>query len=123
MAKNKGGRATVMTPGTLHKLEEAYVVGATHLEAAIYADIAESTLHNYRSKNPEFSERIDALRGMTSLKAKINIERAIENDDINTSKWHLERRDPDYKPKSSQDVNIGAHTSLVDAILAVKGKK
>jgi hypothetical protein len=117
-----GGRPTKMTEETLRKLEDAYLCDATHLQAALFAGISEFTLHDYRKKHPEFSKRIDDLRGMVNLKAKANIKKAIDGNDLQTSKWQLERRDPEYKPKKEvqSDVNIGAQKSLIDAILATK---
>jgi hypothetical protein len=117
------GRPTKMTKETLKKLEEAYLSGATHLEAAIYAGISEVTLHDYRKKNPVYSKYIKGLRDNTTLCAKINLRNAIKDGSVGDSKWHLERRDPEYKPKSSQDVTVGAHKSLIDAILARKAGK
>jgi hypothetical protein len=130
MAKNKGGRPTKMTESTLKKLEEAYLADATHLQAAQYAGISEPTLHDYRNKHPEFSKRIDDLRGMTCLRAKMNVKQAVEKESeapgmgVSKSQWYLERRDPDFKPKKETDVNLGAQKSLIDAIIeAKKGRK
>jgi len=118
--KNKGGRPTVMTKDVFGKLEEAFAVDASVVEAAIYAGVHHDTVYDYINKNPEYSERIEKLRGLTGLRAKINLNTSIKEGNTHDSKWHLERRDPDYKPKSSQDVNIGAHKNLIDAILAKK---
>lgn len=113
-------RPTKMTPEVLKKLEDAYLCDATHLQAARYAGISEPTLHDYKNKHPEFSKRIEDLRGMTTFKAKLNIKKAIDGGDKNDSKWHLERRDPEYQPKSKQEVTVGAHKSLIDAIIESK---
>lgn len=125
MAKNLGGRPTIMTKEVIQKLEDAFTVGATNLEAAIYAGISESLLYKYKSENPEFVERIDSLKGLTGLKAKMVIEKSIDKGDKDTAKWHLERRDHDYKPKSKidQEVKIGAHKSLIEAILQKKNTR
>lgn len=118
-----GGRPTVLTEKVIQKLEDAYLSDATHGEAAIYAGIALSTLNLYKKQNPEFSDRIEKLRGQTGLKAKINIRKSIEDGDKPDSKWYLERRDPEFKQKSATDVTLGAHKSLVDAIHAAKKGK
>jgi hypothetical protein len=111
-------RPTKMTPETLKKLEDAYLCDATHLEAAIFAGISEVTLHAYRKENPEFSKRIDSLRGMIGLKAKNNIRESIESGDKHDSKWYLERRDKDFKPKSEikNEITIDPATALINAI-------
>jgi hypothetical protein len=55
---------------------------------------------------------------MTSLKAKINITKSVDDENIPDSKWYLERRDPDFKPK--QESTISGSKSLIDAILKKK---
>lgn len=112
-----GGRPTVMTPEVLKKLEDAYLCDATHLQAAIYAGITEQTLHNYKRDHPKFFERIEQLRGMVSFKAKLNIKKSIDSGDKIDSKWHLERREKDYKPSSKHDVSHSGKISLIDAIM------
>lgn len=115
--KNKGGRPTVMTPEVLRKLEDAYLSDACHLEAAIFAGIPESTLHDYRKKHPEFSERIEKLRGMTGLKAKVNLRKSVEEGDKHDSKWWLERRDKDFKPKQDHSGSIEITKTLLEQII------
>ena len=118
--KNPGGRPTVMTPEVIGKLEEAFAVDATHVEAAIYAGINPDTLFEYKKKHPEFSERIEKLRGLTGLKAKININKSINEENINDSKWYLERRDKDYKIQTkhelSGEVKLNAADQLIKAL-------
>jgi hypothetical protein len=115
--KHPGGRPTKITPECIQKLEDAYLIGATNLEASIYAGISESLLYEFKKENPKFVERIKALRDDTTFCAKLNLRNSIKDGNLYDSKWHLERRDPEYKPKSSQDVNHGAQKSLIDAIL------
>jgi hypothetical protein len=79
--------------------------GATQAEAAMYAGIAERTLRNYKESHPEFVPRIETLKGMTTLKAKANVHKAIESKDVATSKWHLERTQEDYNPKQKKEVS------------------
>lgn len=128
MARGKGngpGRPTVLTTEIFAKLEEAFAVDGSIVEASIYAGISHDVVYDYIKKNPEYSERIKQLRGLTGLKAKININKSIKEGNALDSKWHLERRDHDYKPKSKidQSVEIGAHKSLIDAILQKKNTK
>jgi hypothetical protein len=111
-----GGRPTVMTKETLKKLEDAYLVGATHLEASIYAGISEVTLHDYRKKNPKYSKYIEGLRDNTTLQAKINVTNSINGGNLHDSKWYLEKRDKDFTPKQKNEID--ATPSLLDAIRA-----
>lgn len=62
MAKNKGGRPTIMTDSVVHKLEEAFLMGCSDAEACFFADISKQTLYNYQEKHPEFVDRKERLK-------------------------------------------------------------
>ena len=62
MAKNKGGRPTIMTDAVVHKLEEAFLMGCSDAEACFFADIAKQTLYNYQERHPEFVDRKERLK-------------------------------------------------------------
>ena len=89
------GRPTVMTEEVLQKLEFAFMRGLTDVEACLYADIATSTLYNYGKENPEFLERKEELKKHPTAQAKLNVYEAIENKDVDVSKWYLERKAKD----------------------------
>lgn len=91
----KCGRPTVLTPEVIQKLEEAYAIDSTDLEACLYAGIGKSTLYNYQEANPEFVDRKALLKKSLTLKSKINISKSINKGDINDSKWYVERRAKD----------------------------
>lgn len=80
MKKNKGGRATVMTPEVIEKLEEAFLLGCTDVEACLAADIAPATLYNYQEKHPEFLERKEQLKQNPVYKARKTVVNAITKD-------------------------------------------
>ncbi len=61
MAKDKGGRPTVVTKHVLRKLEEAFSWGCTDREAFFHANIASATFYAYQKDNPEFKERKEEL--------------------------------------------------------------
>ena len=94
MAKsiNKLGRKTVMTDLVLGKLEYAFSLGCTDLEACLHADIHPDTLYEYQRKNPEFSERKKMLKTKLVLKARETIAKNM--DDPKIAKWFLEKQLP-----------------------------
>jgi hypothetical protein len=100
------GRPTVMTSETLQKLEHAFAIGCTDLEACVYADICSSTLYNYQREYPEFLERKDLLKQTPVLKARTNVMADIEGGNIDTSKWYLERKKKG-EFSSSTNLNLG----------------
>jgi hypothetical protein len=88
----KRGRKTVMTPEIINKLEQAFSMGCSDLEACLFADIGKTTLYNYQNENPEFVERKEKLKEKLVLKARTVIAESLNKQDENTAKWYLERK-------------------------------
>ena len=65
-----GGRPTKMTPETVSKLEQAYLIGCTDTEACLFADISRETLNKYQHKCPEFVDRKERLKSNPVMKAR-----------------------------------------------------
>lgn len=80
MPKNKGGRPTKMTPETVKKLEEAFALGCTDIEACLFADISKQTLYNYQDKNPKFIDRKEALKENPVLEARKSVVTGMKDD-------------------------------------------
>lgn len=97
------GRPTKMTPTTLKKLEEAFALGASDLEACFYGGISHQTLYNYQEKHPEFIERKQLLKERPILAARQSVIRQMEEDG-NLALKFLERRSPDFRPKSEVSI-------------------
>ena len=88
----KRGRKTVMTPEIIDKLEQAFSMGCSDLEACLHANIGKTTLYNYQNENPEFVERKEQLKEKLVLKARTVIADALNRKDENTAKWYHERK-------------------------------
>lgn len=88
--KRKRGQPTVMTPEVMSKLEQAWSIGATHIEACGYAGISYEALNKYMLKNPEYRQIIDALKDKPILKARQTIANNLS--DPSTAKWYLEKK-------------------------------
>ncbi|MEK9207204.1 MAG: hypothetical protein AAB922_01900 [Patescibacteria group bacterium] len=97
--KNKVGRPQKITKEVLQKLKDAFKLGCTDRESCFYADICERTLYYYQEKYPDFLQEKELLKTRLTLKARMAIAQAIENNDINISKWYLERHDSDSAEK------------------------
>lgn len=101
--KHPGGRPTIMVPEVLNKLERAYTGGATHAEAAAYADISERVLYNYLKANPDFVQRIEGLKGRPRLLAKLIIVDKLADGDLATAWEVLDRGQvPGYQKVQEQ---------------------
>ena len=111
----KRGRKTVMTPEIINKLEQAFSMGCSDLEACLYADIGKTTLYNYQNENPEFVERKEKLKEKLVLKARSVIADSLNKQDENTAKWYLERKAKnEFSTKVENETTInGIETALV----------
>ena len=119
MAENKVGRPTVMTDKVIGKLEMLFAKGLSDREACLIADIHPSTLYDYCSINPEFAERKELLKEQVKTRAKLNVAEAIDNNDVDMSKWYLERKAKDEfstKQEIQADVNseVTINIDLID---------
>ena len=91
----KTGRPTIMTPDVVGKLEQAFSLGCSDLEACLYAGISKQALYDYQSRNPSFVDRKAILKENLVLKARSVIAGSLNNKDENTAKWYLERKKKD----------------------------
>ena len=99
------GRPTIMTPETIYKLEQAFSMGCSDLEACLHANIGKTTLYNYQQENPEFVERKEQLKEKLVLKARSVIAESLNNKDENTAKWYLERKKKnEFSNRIEQDI-------------------
>jgi hypothetical protein len=104
MAKIKSGRPTVITKSVVRLLEDAFLVGATDLEACVHADISKTALYEYCLKNEDFAERKETLKNQPTLKAKIIVMGALTANDLNTAHRVIDRKEGQ---KIKQDITSG----------------
>jgi hypothetical protein len=82
-----------MTPETVQKLEKAFLMGCTDMEACLYADISKTALYAYIEKNPEFHDRKEVLKQNPVMKARQVILGALKEDDVNTANKVIDRKE------------------------------
>lgn len=104
------GRPTIMTEERVNKLEEAFALGCSDLEACFYADISKQTLYNYQDKNPSFVDRKEALKKNPVLKARKTVLSAIESGDEKVSQWVLDKHDGKAKQAIDHQSSDGSMT-------------
>lgn len=101
------GRPTIMTNDVVAKLETAFSMGCTDVEACLYANINKATLYRYQQENPDFCDRKEQLKEKLVLKARSVIADALNKKDENTAKWYLERKcKNEFSTKVESDVNL-----------------
>ena len=104
MNRKKVGRPTKITPETLKKLEQAFLLGCSDKEACLFSNISHQTLYNYQEKHPEFVERKTLLKENPVLQARKSLMNGIA-DRPELGLKMLERLTKEYKLKSEINVN------------------
>lgn len=110
------GRPTVLTPEVVQKLEHAFSIGATDIEACFYAGISRGTLYNYQKENPDFLDRKEMLKERQVFKARMVIVQALQDGDKNMAKWYLERKRKDeFATQQINQVALGGFKFVTEA--------
>ena len=89
--KAETGRPSVMTSAKIKKLEEAFSMGCSDLEACLHAGISAPPLYAYQQQNPEFVNRKELLRETTILLARNEVIKGLKNN-AELSLKYLERK-------------------------------
>ena len=84
------------------KLKVGFSKGYNQLEACLYAGISKFTYYKYFGDDAELLAEFDRHKSNPTMLAKDNIMESLAEGDINTSKYVLDRKDPDYKPTTTQ---------------------
>lgn len=107
MPPNEPGRPTIYTPPLVSKLIVAFNNGFNITEACQYSGISRETYYDWLEHQPGFSDKMEEARMMPNRRAKEVVVAAVNDGDVNTAKWLLDRRDPDFKPKGEIEVSPG----------------
>lgn len=113
--KLKVGRKSLMTPETISKLEEAFSIGCSDIEACLFADISRPVLYEYQQKHPEFLDRKEMLKERPVLKARNTVVKNLSEDE--TARWYLERKKKlEFSLRNEVTGANGAPITLADFI-------
>ena len=102
--KRKAGPKAKVTETVLRDIERAISWGWSIRSACDYANIAQRTYFDYQKTHPDFRSKLDMLRSRPELLAKMNVIQRLEEGDLETSKWYLERRTAEFRPRSAVDI-------------------
>lgn len=92
-----------MTDETIKKLEEAFLMGCSDLEACLFADITHQTLYTYQKNNPKFLERKKLLKENPVMKARKTVLEGVQKDANLAFNYLKAKRSEEYAEKK----NIG----------------
>jgi hypothetical protein len=90
------------------KLEEAFSMGCTALEACLYADISKSSYYSYLEKNPNFQDRIDLLKERPILQARASVIKAMHYDGNLALKFLERKRKSEFAVRTEMTGKDGA---------------
>jgi hypothetical protein len=86
---------------TLKRLEEGYLNDASIAEICFNAKISQNTLSNWLTSFPELRERLESLRHKPKWRARMNVIKRLEQGDVATSEWYLERKSKqEFSPRT-----------------------
>lgn len=107
----------VVTEECLQKLKEAFLVGASDVEAALVADIAVSSLYNYQKEHPEFVAKKEAWKKTPTYHARVTLSRAVQRD----PKIALEyvRNKESHEFTTASKTTVSADETLADALYRI----
>jgi len=123
MAKDKGGRPTVVTEEILHKLDEAFSLGCTDLEACLFAGISKSTLYNLQNKDKGFLERKEVLKENPVLLARQSVIKGFQEDSKLAMDYLKNKRSDEFNTKNVSDMNHKGTLEVVTGINAAPNTK
>ena len=88
------------------KLEQAFSIGCTDMEACAYADISTKALFRYEEKHKEFRERKHILKENPAMLARQTIIKNLDN--VDTAFKYMERKKKaEFAPHSTMIVDEG----------------
>ena len=103
-----------MTADMIEKLKAAFANWFNDEEAALYCWVWVRTIYDYCSKNPDFWELKELLKNKPKIKAKMNLLKAINNEDLEISKWYLERKSKnEFSLKNEVENNTNLNWEII----------
>lgn len=111
-----GGRPTSMTEEVVQKLEEAFLLGCSDLEACFYADIAKQTLYSYQEAHPEFKDRKEELKANPVFLARKSVVDGVKID-ADLALKYLERKCKDEFSTKSESRNEHSGSMSISGLL------
>jgi transposase len=108
VSSGKRGRPTQYTEEAVRLFEFAFGEGYNISQACQYVGISRETYYAWLEQHDGFSDKMEWAKGKMNRLAKEAVRDALKAKDPNTARWFLDRRDPDFKPKTEVTPNLGA---------------
>lgn len=100
------GRPSVVTEEVIRKLEEAFMLDLTVLEACFLADIGKTAYYDWLGENPEYADRFESLRQNPIIEMKKAVI-TFGKENYSYAMDYLKRRRPnEFGDKTTQEVKL-----------------
>ena len=106
----KIGRPTKLTPEIVRKLEEAFAMDCTVVEACLNADISRQTYYQFLKANQEYRDRFEVLRNKPFLKARRTIIDSLDEPDYAFK--YMEKKKKDEFSSRVETVNENTNLNI-----------
>jgi len=109
--KKEAGRPTKYSDEVVKKLEDIFKLGGTVEEALSYALISKPTYYEWIKLYPDFLTKMESAQHYADIAAKKTVVKAIiQDEDLNTAKWWLEKRE--FKNTNTTAVQVNFNDFL-----------
>jgi hypothetical protein len=101
----------------IRKLEQVWSIGGSDEEAAFFANIAKSSLCEFLKRSPLVSERKEALKNKTILKARQEVVKGLENNPEFSLKYLERKRRNEFalKLENESKEEVSLKIEIIDA--------
>ncbi len=100
------GRPSKMTDLVVKKLEEAFALGCTDLEACFYADITKQTLYTYQQTHSEFLDRKELLKQRPVLEARQSVIKHLKDNGALALRYLERKQSSEFSTKPHESVDV-----------------
>lgn len=105
--KSNAGAPSLYSEPLVRQLEDVLKVGGTVSQACAYAGITRDTYYRWLNNKDEFSDRMSKASAFLTVTSKQLVNRAIvQDDDLQTAKWWLEKTELRDTRQTNVQVNI-----------------
>ena len=94
----------------IFKLVDLWKMGLSNSQAAAEVGVTSALISYWANNYPEFKELRDMCYAETNALARKNIHKSIKKGSVETSKWFLERTDPEF---SKKDQNAPVQVNII----------
>jgi len=91
----------------IQKLETAFALGSTVLEAIFHADISKTAYYEYVKDNPTFLDRIEVIRAKPTLQARMEVIKGLSENPEFALKYLERKAKSEFAPSFTGIIDDG----------------